>query len=151
MKAVVAAFNQEKALVGAFSVITNLRMELFEALVTIRVCPHDVIYHNIEMAPPGHSTLQVKLCPVLRTLMVTLRRQKLARHYFNWVVTIISLPHLFPQMWRKIEISSLCSPSLYLLFDKWDEYDKIGCIDNKWMGDINIIWYKLLAKWKIYI
>ena len=27
------AFNQEKALVGAFSVITNLRMELFEALL----------------------------------------------------------------------------------------------------------------------
>ena len=34
MKAVVAAFNQEKALVGALSVITNLRMELFEALVS---------------------------------------------------------------------------------------------------------------------
>ena len=32
MKAVVAAFNQEKALVGAFSVITNLRMDLLEAL-----------------------------------------------------------------------------------------------------------------------
>ena len=32
MKAVVAAYNQEKALVGAFSVITNLRMELFGAL-----------------------------------------------------------------------------------------------------------------------
>ena len=31
MKAVVAAFNQEKALVGAFSVITNLRLELFGA------------------------------------------------------------------------------------------------------------------------
>ena len=30
---VVAAFNQDKALVGAFSVIKNLRMELFEALV----------------------------------------------------------------------------------------------------------------------
>ena len=29
----VAAFNQEKALVGAFSVITNLRMGLFEALL----------------------------------------------------------------------------------------------------------------------
>ena len=27
MKAVVAAFNQEKALVGAFSVITNVRMQ----------------------------------------------------------------------------------------------------------------------------
>ena len=35
MKAVVAAFNQEKALVGAFSVITNLRMEFFEALLYI--------------------------------------------------------------------------------------------------------------------
>ena len=33
VKVVVAAFNQEKALLGAFSVITNLRMELFEALV----------------------------------------------------------------------------------------------------------------------
>ena len=33
MKVVVAAFNQEKALEGAFSVITNLRMDLFEALV----------------------------------------------------------------------------------------------------------------------
>ena len=36
MKAVVAAFNQEKALVGAFFVITNLRMELFEALVCVQ-------------------------------------------------------------------------------------------------------------------
>ena len=34
VKAVVAAFNQEKALVGAFSVITNIRMELFEALMS---------------------------------------------------------------------------------------------------------------------
>ena len=32
MKAVVAAFNQERALVGAFAVITNLRMDLFQAL-----------------------------------------------------------------------------------------------------------------------
>ena len=31
MKAVVATFNQEKALVGAFSVITNLQMDIFEA------------------------------------------------------------------------------------------------------------------------
>ena len=35
MKAVVAAFNQEKALVGAFSVITDLRMQLFEALAEV--------------------------------------------------------------------------------------------------------------------
>ena len=32
MKAVVDAFNQEKALEGAFSVITKLRMNIFEAL-----------------------------------------------------------------------------------------------------------------------
>ena len=37
MKAVVAAFNQEKALVGACSVITNLRMELFEALLAVQL------------------------------------------------------------------------------------------------------------------
>ena len=40
MKAVVAAFNQEKALVGAFSVTMNLRMELFEAIVVAGVFPH---------------------------------------------------------------------------------------------------------------
>ena len=33
MKAVVATFNQVKALVGAFSVIMTLRMDLFEALL----------------------------------------------------------------------------------------------------------------------
>ena len=34
-----AAFNQEKALVGAFYVITNLRMDLFQALVYVsKVC-----------------------------------------------------------------------------------------------------------------
>ena len=34
VKVVVAIFNQEKALVGALSVITNLRMQLFEALLS---------------------------------------------------------------------------------------------------------------------
>ena len=38
MKAVVAAFNQEKAIVGAFSVVTNLRMELFQALTVMSPC-----------------------------------------------------------------------------------------------------------------
>ena len=31
--AVIAAFHQEKAVVGAFFMITNLRMDLFEALL----------------------------------------------------------------------------------------------------------------------
>ena len=39
MKAVVPAFNQEKALVGAISVITNLRMDLFEALISTAPAP----------------------------------------------------------------------------------------------------------------
>ena len=33
MKVVVTTFNQEKALVGAFSVITNLRIAFVESLV----------------------------------------------------------------------------------------------------------------------
>ena len=48
MKAVVAAFNQEKALIGAFSVLTNLRMEIFQALVQWQCCQcrvsEDVLY-----------------------------------------------------------------------------------------------------------
>ena len=47
MKAVVAAFNQEKALVGAFSVITNLRMELFQALMGTLLLAH----HNFNLVP----------------------------------------------------------------------------------------------------
>ena len=55
MKAVVAAFNQEKALVGAFSVITNLRMELFEALV-----PEHILVVEGAADPPvrGHRSEQ---------------------------------------------------------------------------------------------
>ena len=46
------AFNQEKALVGAFSVITNLRMELFEALV------HTAALHPAP-SPPGEEPRKV--------------------------------------------------------------------------------------------
>ena len=47
MKAVVAAFNQEKALVGAISVITNLGMELFKALLRISGKHVKIIYWAI--------------------------------------------------------------------------------------------------------
>ena len=51
MKAVVAAFNQEKALVGAFSVITNRRMQRFGALVFIVLClaREDILQWFIKM------------------------------------------------------------------------------------------------------
>ena len=55
MEAVVAAFNQEKALVGAFSVITNLRMELFQALLTLA--------HAARRASAAHSTLRLQPAP----------------------------------------------------------------------------------------
>ena len=42
------AFNQEKALVGAFSVITNLRMDLFEALFTTQ---HNIGEMILEAGP----------------------------------------------------------------------------------------------------
>ena len=66
MKAVVAAFNQEKALEGAFSVITNLRMELFEALILTvhpsavrRNCLHRSSQLKVKVNgwfPPVHCT-----------------------------------------------------------------------------------------------
>ena len=50
MKAVVATFNQEKALVGAFSVITNLRIDIFEALVCrVGLTPGIVTKYHIAM------------------------------------------------------------------------------------------------------
>ena len=60
MKAVVAAFNQEKALVGAFSVITNLRMDLFEALVSSEQKQGAGLMFTI-----GQQT-SVRLCPARR-------------------------------------------------------------------------------------
>ena len=88
MKAVVAAFNQEKALVGAFSVITNLRMELFEALVTsltmtvtdspgldAAVAPHvgaAVRARDVEQRDP----LQLRALRQLQRLVVTLNNGK---------------------------------------------------------------------------
>ena len=58
MKAVVAAFNQEKALVGAFSVITNHPMELFQALL---------------------CTLHLAHCITLLCLLCQVRREDTAR------------------------------------------------------------------------
>ena len=49
MKVVVAAFNQEKALVGSFSVLTNLRMELFQALHVTRDVRGTISRHIIPL------------------------------------------------------------------------------------------------------
>ena len=62
MKAVVAAFNQEKALVGAFSVLTNLRMELFQALITT------LTYQILELTEEEKSLLSI-VTGIIETLM----------------------------------------------------------------------------------
>ena len=54
VKAVVAAFNREKALVGAFSVITNLRMELFEALAGTQMSGPRQLTH-VACGPGPHT------------------------------------------------------------------------------------------------
>ena len=58
VEAVVAAFNQEKALVGAFSVITNLRMELFQALLaTLSDTSHAASHLHTDFGVSRHKTL----------------------------------------------------------------------------------------------
>ena len=64
MKAVVAAFNQEKALVRAFSVITNLRMELFQALAC-----------SLLVAGPGLGVVDVLAARVFAPTVDSLRTQ----------------------------------------------------------------------------
>ena len=75
MKAVIAAFNQEKALVGTFSVMTNLRMEHFEALMNIimmmQECFADLeeseqLMMAEQEASEGALTMTVVRAPVLR-------------------------------------------------------------------------------------
>ena len=93
MKVVVAALNQEKALVGAFSVITNLRMEPFEALVPIpssgklsvagwwwrvtarwRVSAAETaVTAGPRLPPPPHASLPVAVVPVTAKTAVTKR------------------------------------------------------------------------------
>ena len=66
MKAVVAAFNQEKALVGAFSVVTNLRMELFQALLYTDTTIHHAAGHNTNNHHPATPAQILILAPCRR-------------------------------------------------------------------------------------
>ena len=77
MKAVVAAFNQEKALVGAFSLITNLWMDLFEALLSTHDCDAPAALLQRHPGPP----LLVELDLGLGQVVVLLEQQLLAGVY----------------------------------------------------------------------
>ena len=70
MKAVGAAFNQEKALVGAFSVITNLRMELFETLVFIvivMIVMMVLMIRNVTLRDAGMYICELNTATVTRS------------------------------------------------------------------------------------
>ena len=58
MEAVVAAFNQEKALVGAFSMITNLQMDLFEALI-VSVMTEKLYWHQVPGLYASHFAILI--------------------------------------------------------------------------------------------
>ena len=62
MKAVVAAFNQEKALVGAFSVSTNLRMEHFEAISSSQLEVAATRGGKCRLMEAGCKNQRLKLC-----------------------------------------------------------------------------------------
>ena len=89
MKAVVAAFNQENALVGAFSVITNLRMELFEALTHTRCvspCPRHTVIDNGKPGPRparGGLVFNIMKGKVVFMLQASAERKCKARTIIN--------------------------------------------------------------------
>ena len=58
MKALVGAFNQEKALVGAFSVIVQPVVELMDRFAAL------LFYLNLELHPRQTANHQPELCPV---------------------------------------------------------------------------------------
>ena len=86
MKAVVAAFNQEKALVGAFSVITNLRMELFQALAL-----------TLDVHFTGAATIGVGLAVLPAHRRIIRRAQK------NWEKLLLIL-YLQTYMWHSVTL-----------------------------------------------
>ena len=85
MKAVVAAFNQEKALVGVFSVITNLRMDLFEALV---------LHHNTgAQCACSHYHTSWAFADIMTTILS--KRIKASVNFFLAVAFIIHISYIF--------------------------------------------------------
>ena len=93
MKAVVATtFNQEKALVGAFSVITNLRVELFQALLDIRSRQESsagniVLVHSVA----EHTYIHMgKYTDTLRRVLLLARNRREAcqslTHYIHHII-----------------------------------------------------------------
>ena len=80
MKAVEAAFNQKKALVGAFSVITNLQMELFQALEGMSP-PFRTEAHELAPVRPVLVTTHVHNEVTFIQQQILKSEQELSRHH----------------------------------------------------------------------
>ena len=96
MKAVVAAFNQEKALVGAFSVITNLRKELFEALTwsPSRGRSWGRGSWTGSWAAAAHTPAAGRSCSRSENITITSRKYLLEKqllYYFSYFLAIYSV------------------------------------------------------------
>ena len=122
MKAVVAAFNQEKALVGAFSVITNLRMKLFEALEDITgeggpgVSDQHQVVGDLGLRHPGlHPQLRVPGEAVHGDL-ATQRHQPL----LNLAVALLKIKGLlFSAIFAHLENISMQFVKLYSMVQRF--------------------------------
>ena len=100
MKAVVAAFNQEKALVGAFSVLTNLQMELFQALSSLLshfynrpflgviVAPGSFMPMISELNTPSYLDKSINFFETLNVTLIPL----ITQCYLQSQSTIICIP-----------------------------------------------------------
>ena len=85
MKAVVAAFIQEKALVGAFSVIANLRMELFKALVSSEQKQGAEFDPASTVLATSVSAPLVKVSASKRTILRFAITEKAPTRAFSWL------------------------------------------------------------------
>ena len=135
MKAVVAAFNQEKALVGALSVITNLRMELFQALVSTqcerrlwRTTLAMLLTWSLAWTPyalmflaSGQLQLTLDKLSITRLLSVTGHRHFISNHigmgtgmssiYYYRIRKENIMQYLFSELFCKVSVS--VNPFIY--------------------------------------
>ena len=116
MKAVVAAFNQEKALVGAFSAITNLRMELFQALLWMYFINLHPISGSVRIILDMCCMLWKKRCR-FETSFSHRKRQRL---HFHEIIQIIQVAHRNSKQLNGAKSSSVPRSLLwYFLSDFW--------------------------------
>ena len=125
MKVVVAAFIQEKALVGAFSVMTNLRMDLFEAVVQTPAQPR-------QMAP------RLSIVQILMNQIVLWKvAGSISPNYFMtvyWTILILT-----------VNIFVLATPNIFIREEQCDNKLNYASPSNQHH------WCSLWHLWELYL